>query len=109
MTAPASPLPPEVIALLGNDATPERAEQIISGWSTAYSRSERYGDRRDAEVALSCWSNALAAAAVRLIETERTYLDALREHAATQLLTECRKAAVDAIAAYDALRNWRKP
>lgn len=85
-------LPPQVLALLDDDATPEKAIKAADRGTAIYVDNllQPYGDDNDARFA---WYGMLAAAAIRECEawrsTDRTAMDR-------------------ASSAYDALRNWRK-
>lgn len=111
-------LPPEVLALLGDDATPERA---VASFTAHRDESHPCADM-DADEALGMYQHALAAAAIRECE-------ARRKREAAQITCEVAMFSADpegmnrlaaardaaakdeelAVEAYDALRNWRKP
>lgn len=109
-------LPPEVMALLGDDATPERA---IASFTAHRDESHPCADV-DADEALAVYHAALAAAAIRECEAVRNHADA--KHACDLALLDAapeemstlaaeRDAAAkeerEATAQYDALRHWR--
>lgn len=97
---PAMTLPPELLRLLGDDATPERAADSFAACAGEL-------DPRDADAsdALDVWQEELAAAAIRECEARRACVIAKDQ------FIEALQREADAAKAYDALRNWkeRKP
>lgn len=92
-------LPPELLALLGPDATPERAAASFEAWA-----SESHPDADfDADEALALYQQALAAAAIRECEAQRAYFSG--ERAAGKSHDAIWKELNSATKAYDALRN----
>lgn len=122
MTEPVSQpykLPPEVLARLGNDATPDEAIKAADRGTATYvdNLKQPDGDDNDARFA---WYGMLAAAAIRECEAVRNHADA--KHACDLALLDAapeemstlaaeRDAAAkeerEATAQYDALRHWR--
>lgn len=106
MTEPVSPpykLPPEVLARLGDDATPERA---VASFTAHRDESHPCADM-DADEALGMYQHALAAAAIRECEARRAWAEASEARADGPTLQARHEAHDAAWAAYDALRNWR--
>lgn len=100
-------LPPQVLALLGDDATPETAIRAASRGVEIYAdRLEISKNPLDARYA---WNSALAAAAIRECEARRAWAEASEARADGPTLQARHEAHDAAWAAYDALRNWRKP
>ena len=101
-------LPPEVLALLGPDATPEKAAERMNGdseWSATVARARgRISRPPDGELeARDAYDAALAAAAIRECEAQRAYLSG--ERAAGKSHDTIWKELNSATKAYDALRN----
>ena len=120
------PLPPEVLKLLGDDATPERAAsrmQSAADWSAKVAGARSRTGEYDASTvdAASAYSYALSAAAIRECEARRKH-EAARIACEVALFSadpagmdrlaavrdEAMKAEALAVEAFDALRNWRK-
>lgn len=112
-----NPLPPEVLALLGDDATPEKAAV-----RHAISADVALDLARGGRVHYALYDAAIAADAIRECEARRKHSD-LSVVCSTRVLSstpdEMRSAALardvaateelEAIRHYDALRNWRNP
>lgn len=93
-------LPPEVLHLLGDDATPERAaERQAAFLGACLVQGEIKGQTPDV-LALGAYDSAIAAAAILECEASRAYErdGVLRDD----------RALGRAKSSYDALRNWRK-
>lgn len=100
-------LPPEVLARLGDDATPEEAIKAANRGTATYvdNLKQPDGDDNDARFA---WYGMLAAAAMRECEASREANAAISEIPSDLEKVDLMQAALGAaMQEYDALRNWR--
>lgn len=108
MTEPVSPpykLPTEVLRLLGDDATPERAIEKLEAGATRNIERVRQEWTPTVAFASKAWWLAIAVAAIRAMEAT-----AARERAREERdnLHDLIQAELKAVADYHALRDWRK-
>ena len=96
-------LPKEVVELLGDDATPEKA---IERFNDERDESSHQAMNESARFAKFAYYDALAGAAISAMEARIAFLSA-RPGDGNDTASWTRLYLADA--AYDALRNWMKP
>lgn len=96
-------LPPEVLKLLGDDATPEGAAKRHEEFAALCHRMGKFGPPSTAQ---GWWDYTLAAAAIRLAEADHAHNIACAGDGSQVGITQ--DALNEAQYAYRALRNWRK-